>query len=81
MRYRYLGKEKLLSLGQYPTIEIKEAREKTLEAQKLLAAGMDPQVQKQLDKIEQEHSARTSFLPVAEEYLESLLDRELATNP
>ncbi len=77
-RYRFLNKEKLLSLGQYPLVGIKEAREKCLEAKRLLSEGIDPSVQKQLDKIEQEHATRTSFLLLAEEFLESLYDRELA---
>ncbi len=37
-----------------------------------------PQVQKKLDKISSDNSARTTFLLVAEEYLEVLVDRELA---
>ena len=35
-RYRFAGKEKTLSLGTYPVVSLKEARERTFEARKLL---------------------------------------------
>lgn len=41
-RYRFNGKAKTLSLGQYPAVSLKQAREWTLDARKLLAAGVDP---------------------------------------
>lgn len=42
LRYRFDGKEKTLSLGQYPLVTLKEAREQAFEARKLLANGVDP---------------------------------------
>ena len=42
LKYRFGGKEKLLSIGAYPIISLKEAREKREEAKKMLAAGVDP---------------------------------------
>lgn len=48
LKYRIVGKEKLLSFGQYPIVSLKNAREWALEARKLLAAGLDPmQVRKE----------------------------------
>lgn len=48
LKYRIAGKEKLLSFGQYPEVGLKTAREWTLEARKLIAAGLDPmQVKKE----------------------------------
>lgn len=41
-RYRFGGKQKTLSLGIYPTVSLKDARERTIEAKKLLANGADP---------------------------------------
>ena len=41
-KYRYLGKEKRLSLGTYPDTGLADARSKRDEARKLLAAGVDP---------------------------------------
>ena len=48
MSYRFAGKGKLLSFGEYPTISLKDAREKREEAKKLLAQGIDPSVQTKL---------------------------------
>ena len=42
LKYRFLGKEKKLSLGAYPEVSLAEARGKRMEARKLLAAGTDP---------------------------------------
>lgn len=77
-RYRFLDKEMVLSHGQYPAVGIAEARRKRDAARKLLAEGTDPGVQKKLDRINSENAARTTFLLVAEEYLEMMYDRELA---
>jgi len=41
-KYRFGGKEKRFSLGVYPDVSLKEAREKKDEARKLLAKGIDP---------------------------------------
>jgi len=41
-RYRFGGGEKLLSLGTYPEVSLKEARERRDKARKLLAKGINP---------------------------------------
>ena len=41
-RYRFGGKEKTLSLGVYPVTGLKDARDRTFEARRLLADGSDP---------------------------------------
>jgi integrase len=42
MKYRYEGKEKLLSFGSYPSVGLAAAREKRLNAKHLLSEGKDP---------------------------------------
>jgi hypothetical protein len=42
LKYRFLGKEKLLSFGTYPEVSLSVAREKRDQARKLLAAEIDP---------------------------------------
>lgn len=42
LRYRFGGKEKTLSLGQYPLVSLRQAREWAHDARRLLAAGSDP---------------------------------------
>ena len=41
-RYRLGGVEKLLTLGAYPDVSLKRAREKRDEARKLVADEVDP---------------------------------------
>lgn len=41
-RYRFGGKPKTLSLGKYPVVGLKQAREWAFEARKVLAGGIDP---------------------------------------
>ena len=42
LKYRYEGREKLLSLGIYPEVGLKDARERRDKARKLIADGIDP---------------------------------------
>jgi hypothetical protein len=42
LKYRFEGKEKLLSLGTYPDVSLKDARERRDNARKQLADGIDP---------------------------------------
>lgn len=41
-KYRFAGKEKLISLGTYPDISLKLARDRRDKARELLAKGIDP---------------------------------------
>lgn len=54
LKFRYAGKEKLLTLGQYPVVSLKEARERTMDAKKILSAGKDPSVEKKFAKQRQQ---------------------------
>jgi integrase len=67
-RYRHGGKEKLLALGAYPDVPLRRAREKRDEARRLVADGIDPNVQRQKDKATLCHT----FEIVAREWLEML---------
>lgn len=42
MKYRFSGKEKLLSFGVYPDVSLKQARDLRDEARRLLAQDLDP---------------------------------------
>jgi len=69
LRYRFLGKEKNLSLGVWPEVGLADAREKRDAARKMLADGIDPAAEKKLRKIRAQFDADTSFKAVAEEWV------------
>ena len=69
LKYRFAGKEKLLSFGPYPVTTLADARRKRDEAKRLLANGADPSVQKRQDKIAAGVAARNTFGAVAAEVL------------
>ena len=50
MAYRFEGKSKLLSFGDYPTLSLKDARERREAAKKLLAQGIDPSEHKREER-------------------------------
>jgi integrase len=70
LAYRFGGKQKTLAIGVYPTCTLKSARDKREEAKRLLAKGIDPSVQRRLDK--QITSTGNTFKAVAEEVLAKL---------
>jgi hypothetical protein len=65
LRYHYGKSEKLLSLGSYPDVPLKRAREKRDEARRRLADGVDPSAQR---KITEESKAET-FEAIAREWI------------
>lgn len=69
LRYRYAGKQKLLALGTYPDVSLKEARQKRDKARQLLADGIDPSAHKKQQKREAKIAAANSFESVAREFI------------
>ncbi|MFT4197678.1 MAG: integrase arm-type DNA-binding domain-containing protein [Pseudoxanthomonas sp.] len=68
LKYRFAGKEKLLSLGTYPDTSLGEARERRDAARKLLANGVDPGVQRKAEKARSAELAANTFEAVAREW-------------
>lgn len=77
LKYRFGGKEKLLSLGKYPAVTLADARSLVLDARKLLAQGVDPGAVKQAAKARAEEDSLT-FATVADEWLSK---RKAAISP
>lgn len=68
-KYRFEGKEKLLSLGTYPEVSLKQARDKRDDARKLIANDqIDPSDNRQKIKAEKKLSSANSFELVAREW-------------
>lgn len=70
MKYRYFGKEKLLSIGQYPLVSLQQAREERDKARKLLSTHKDPSLTKQEVKRVAAESASNTFEQVAKDWHE-----------
>ncbi|RZU46828.1 integrase [Fluviicoccus keumensis] len=68
LKYRFGGKEKLLALGTYPEVSLKEAREKREAARKLLANEIDPGENRKIQKAARELRAENSFETIAREW-------------
>jgi integrase len=66
LRYRYGGVEKLLTLGPYPDVSLKRAREKREDARRLLADGIDPSANRKAERATQ----ADTFEAIAREWLE-----------
>ncbi|MBF0614214.1 MAG: integrase arm-type DNA-binding domain-containing protein [Magnetococcales bacterium] len=68
-RYRFDGKQKLLALGVYPDVSLKQAREKRDEARRLLAEGIDPGAHRKIIKTMDKSREADSFEAVAREWM------------
>lgn len=68
LKYRFGGKEKRLSLGVYPDVPLKTARDRRDEARKLLANGIDPSEHRKAAKSVRAERAANSFEVVAREW-------------
>src|ERR1035441_6197590 len=69
LKFRFEGKEKRLSLGVYPDVSLKDARDRRDTARKLLADGIDPSENRKAQKLARVDSAVNSFEVVAREWL------------
>lgn len=75
LKYRVAGKEKLLSIGVYPTVSLADARFKRDEAKRLLASGGDPSQEKQQEKQAKKVSVENTFEQIAREWYQRRYDR------
>jgi integrase len=70
LAYRFDGKQRVLALGVYPEVCLREAREAREAARKLLAGGVDPNRQRKLDTIIKAEARTNTFAAIAAEHLE-----------
>lgn len=64
-RFRYMvnGKAQMISLGAFPVVSLKEARDKAHEARKKLDQGLDPSEERQIEK---QSASERSFRAISE---------------
>jgi integrase len=70
LAYRFNGSQKLLAIGVYPGIGLRDARAAREEAKVLLRCGKDPSLEKKLDKAAKVITTRNTFDLVAAEVLD-----------
>ncbi|MFM5179803.1 tyrosine-type recombinase/integrase [Aeromonas veronii] len=75
LKFRFGGKEKVLALGVYPEVSLKEARVKREEARRLLADGIDPSLARKQSKVASRLASENSFEVIAREWHQSQLAR------
>lgn len=68
LKYRFDGKENRLSLGVYPGVGLKDARNGRDDARKLLAEGIDPSSHRKAKKSARADRVANSFEMVAREW-------------
>jgi integrase len=76
-RYRFDGKEKMMALGEYPLVTLKEARERHFVARHKLADGIDPMMERkaeaetrQREAEERQREVENSFEKIARKWWE-----------
>ncbi len=69
LKYRFDGKEKLLSLGTYPETTLAEAREKREATRKQVRDGIDPSAHRKAAKVASAEAGANTLQTVGEEWL------------
>lgn len=64
-KYRLAGREKLLALGAYPDVSLRQARDRREDARRLVADGIDPSARRQAEKA----AGADTFEAIAREWL------------
>lgn len=72
LKYRIAGKEKLLSLGVYPGVTLKDARQQRDDARALIAKGVDPSAARKAESASPDGAG--SFEAVAREFHDAKLE-------
>ena len=80
LKYWFQGKEKLISLGTYPEIGLKQARQRRNVARQLIAEGIDPSVERKLKKARLATEPSSNFEAVAREWFDKFSPSWAATH-
>lgn len=73
-KYRFDGKQKLMTFGKYPDVSLALARERHAKHRAILAGGIDPMAQKKAVKTAERLFTANSFANVAGRWLEHWRD-------
>jgi integrase len=75
-RYRYLGKARVLTLGEYPAVGLATAREKRDEARLQLRNGIDPGALRKQTKLIATLGSGNTFGAIADEFIIKKFQKE-----
>ena len=67
-RYKFSGKEKMISFGSYPERSLKDARRDLIHAREQVAAGIDPSEVRKAEKLTVDGVVLDSFEAIAREW-------------
>ncbi len=70
LKYRFNGKENQISLGVYPDVSLKDARDRRDAARTLLASGIDPSQDRKRRKSLEANQAASTFEAVTREWFD-----------
>lgn len=79
-KYRFNGVERKLSIGPYPAVRLKEARETVIEQKSLLAKNLDPSTEKRRRRLQAETATATTFKSVGLEFIAKMEKEGRATS-
>jgi integrase len=79
LAYRFAGKQKLLALGVYPDVSLRDARKAKEDARALLREGRDPAHVRQVAKVRAKIAAGHTFEAVANDWFETRRGAWVAT--
>jgi len=65
LKYRFQGKENLLTFGDYPAVSLADARARREQDKRLLSDGLDPAMQRDMERNEQAIATQNTFETVA----------------
>ncbi|GHD03888.1 Arm DNA-binding domain-containing protein [Novosphingobium pokkalii] len=80
MNYRFHNLQRTVTFGRYPELLLADARQRLLNARRLLADGIDPIDQAKLNKIQESISFANTFKTVSDEWLEKVQLCQSASN-
>ena len=58
-RYRYAGKEKMMALGEFPIVTLKDVRDRHFEAKRTLSSGVDPMAERKAEAAAKQEEIKT----------------------
>jgi integrase len=70
LKYRHLGREQQLSIGQYPDVGLRQARERRDEARRIIASGANPAFEKKRAAVAASLGAANTFSAIANELID-----------